>query len=398
MTEKVLILGAGYAGTVVANKLAREFRREIARGDLNVTILDKDDMNINQGGFTFLPFGLYSPEDLKRPRKEVISPRINCVFGENGEITGADLENRKVQVKSGDTFSYDYLVIATGSTTDISNIPGLSEDYNTFYTSMDDAFKLKEKIENFEQGRIAISVAQMPVSCPGATVKFAVMLNDYIKFMKTEEMCKNIQISFFWPMEPIGPPEFNKVATKVFEDDNIEINRNFKLAEVDSKNKEIVSQNGDREKYDLLITTPPHKSPQPIIDSGLTDETGWIPVDKFTLQYRGPAGNHDEVYVAGDSGPSSVIKSGIGAHYQSLVVSHNLINDIHGHGTKVSYMGEVGCPYIGAMPTPFTKGQAYIPSWSYGAPPESFEPTRLGWYIYRMYYYIHWDAGLKALF
>ena len=70
MTDRVLVLGAGAAGTVVANKLAREFRQEIAKDEVEITILDKNDMNINQGGFTFVPFGLYTPEDISRPRKK----------------------------------------------------------------------------------------------------------------------------------------------------------------------------------------------------------------------------------------------------------------------------------------------------------------------------------------
>ena len=75
MTDRVLVLGAGAAGSVVTNKVARAFRQEIAKDEVEITILDKNDMNINQGGFTFIPFGLYTPEDIKRPRKKVISPR-----------------------------------------------------------------------------------------------------------------------------------------------------------------------------------------------------------------------------------------------------------------------------------------------------------------------------------
>jgi sulfide:quinone oxidoreductase len=42
-------------------------------------------------------------------------------------------------------------------------------------------------------------------------------------------------------------------------------------------------------------------------------------------------------------------------------------------------------------------GKAYIATWSYHRPPESFDTTQLGWYMYRMYYYLHWDLSIKAL-
>ena len=147
MSNRVLVLGAGAAGSAVANKLAREFRQEIAKEEVEITILDKNDVNINQGGFTFIPFGLYTPEDISRSRKKLISPRVKCVFGEDGEIERVDLANREVTAKTGRNYSYDYLVIATGCIADVESVQGLSDDFNTFYTSLEDAFKLRKLYE-----------------------------------------------------------------------------------------------------------------------------------------------------------------------------------------------------------------------------------------------------------
>jgi sulfide:quinone oxidoreductase len=395
--NRVLILGAGAAGSAVANKLAREFRQEIAKEKVEITILDRNAVNINQGGFTFIPFGLYTPEDISRPRKKVISPRVKGVFGEDGEIERVDLANREVTAKSGEKYPYDYLVIATGCRADVESVSGLSSDFNTFYTSLEDAFKLRKLVSTFDKGRIVISTAQMPIPCPGAPGKFAVMLDAYLRYIRSEEVRRNVEISFLWPIELMGPPAYNEVASKVFEERNINIIRNFGLTEVDADKKEVVAANGERAKYDLLISIPPYKGIKALSDSGIAVESGWIPVDKSTLQYRGPVGSYDEVYALGDGSTAGAVKTGIGAHYQSLVVGQNLINDLHGNGIKVSYMGELGCPFVGAMYTPSTRGEAYIATWMYDKPLEPFKPTKLGWFLYRMYYYIYWDAGLKAL-
>jgi sulfide:quinone oxidoreductase len=395
--NRVLILGAGAAGSAVANKLAREFRQEIAKEKVEITILDRNAVNINQGGFTFIPFGLYTPEDISRPRKKVISPRVKGVFGEDGEIERVDLANREVTAKSGEKYPYDYLVIATGCRADVESVSGLSSDFNTFYTSLEDAFKLRKLVSTFDKGRIVISTAQMPIPCPGAPGKFAVMLDAYLRYIRSEEVRRNVEISFLWPIELMGPPAYNEAASKVFEERNINIIRNFGLTEVDADKKEVVAANGERAKYDLLISIPPYKGIKALSDSGIAVESGWIPVDKSTLQYRGPVGSYDEVYALGDGSTAGAVKTGIGAHYQSLVVGQNLINDLHGNGIKVSYMGELGCPFVGAMYTPSTRGEAYIATWMYDKPLEPFKPTKLGWFLYRMYYYIYWDAGLKAL-
>ena len=397
MSNRVLVLGAGAAGSAVANKLAREFRQEIAKEEVEITMLDKNDVNINQGGFTFIPFGLYTPEDISRSRKKLISPRVKCVFGEDGEIERVDLANREVTAKTGRNYSYDYLVIATGCIADVESVQGLSDDFNTFYTSLEDAFKLRKLVRTFDKGHIVISVAQMPIPCPGAPGKFAVMLDAYLRYIRDKEVRKNVEISFLWPIGPIGPPAYNKIASETFEEQNINLIRNFRLTEVDADKKEVVAESGDRVKYDLLISIPPHKGIKALADSGIAVEGNWIPVDKSTLQYRGPVGSYDEVYALGDGSTAGAVKTGIGAHYQSLVVGQNLVNDLHGNGIKVSYMGELGCPFVGAIYTPSTRGKAYIPTWTYDKLPEPFKPTKLGWFLYRMYYYIYWYAGLRAL-
>ena len=397
MTNRVLVLGAGAAGSAVANKLAREFRQEIAKEEVEITMLDKNDVNINQGGFTFIPFGLYTPEDISRSRKKLISPRVKCVFGEDGEVERVDLANREVTAKTGRNYSYDYLVIATGCIADVESVQGLSDDFNTFYTSLEDAFKLRKLVRTFDKGHIVISVAQMPIPCPGAPGKFAVMLDAYLRYIRDKEVRKNVEISFLWPIGPIGPPAYNKIASETFEEQNINLIRNFRLTEVDADKKEVVAESGDRVKYDLLISIPPHKGIKALADSGIAVEGNWIPVDKSTLQYRGPVGSYDEVYALGDGSTAGAVKTGIGAHYQSLVVGQNLVNDLHGNGIKVSYMGELGCPFVGAIYTPSTRGKAYIPTWTYDKLPEPFKPTKLGWFLYRMYYYIYWYAGLRAL-
>jgi sulfide:quinone oxidoreductase len=396
MKERVLILGAGYAGSVVANVLAREFRNKIAKDELEVIILDKNDTNINQGGFTFIPFELYTPEDITRPRNKLISPRVKAFYGNDGEVTGVNLGNKEVTVKSGKKYGYEYLVIAMGCRADPAAVPGLTDDLNTFYTSMEDAFKVRDLVKSINGGRIVVSIASMPIPCPGAPVKFTFMLESYLRNVKKNR--DDVQLTLVWPMEPVGPPEFNKMVTGQLKEKNIEIVRNFQLASVDAAKKELTSKKGDKVNYDLLISVPPHKAPQVLIGSGIAGENGWLSADPATLQYRGPAGNFDNVYVIGDLGPADILKTGIGAHYQAIAVSQNLINDIYGNRIKTPYRGETGCPIVTELETPGTPGRGYIATWKYGLPPAPFTTTKMGWFVYRMYYHIHWDISVKGLF
>lgn len=398
--KKVVIIGASTTGAIIANKLARELRREIARGNLKITALDKNSCcSVNQAGFTFVPFGYFTPEDLVRPIKKVISPRVNMVLGEDGKVVKIDLENKKVLTATGKEYPYDYLVIATGASVDLDGITGLSrENLNTFYTSLEDALKLGETLKKFKGGRIVVLTVKMPIPCPGAPSKFVVLLNDYLKCTKDEETLKKTKISFIWPVKSIGPPAYNTIISKLFEDNGIDIKREFKFSKVDEEAKEVVSADGERIKYDLLIVIPPYKCMQALVDSGMTDETGWVLVDKHTLQYKkSETERYDEIYVVGDSGPAEILKTGVSAHYQALITAQNLINDILGYSAKVRYRGETGCPIVVSSYTEAKKGRAYLATWTYGKPLEPFVPTKLGWFVYRMYYFLYWDATIKAL-
>jgi sulfide:quinone oxidoreductase len=112
----------------------------------------------------------------------LISPRTKCIFGNEGEIQNIEIQNRRVITTSNKTYSYDYLVIAIGSVPQLSKVRGLSKDFNSFYTSFDDATDLGRKIESFEKGNIVVLVTSMPIPCPGAPAKFSILLSDYLKY------------------------------------------------------------------------------------------------------------------------------------------------------------------------------------------------------------------------
>lgn len=395
-TKKLLILGAGAGGSIAANKIARELRKEIAKGEVEITLLDKDNENINQAGFTFLPFGFLTKNDIVRPRKSLISPRVKCAFGEDGEVTHVDLKNRIVTVKKpGKKYEYDYLLIAMGSEYDIDAVPGLANDFNSFYPSIRDAYALRDKINNFKEGHIVMFVPKLPIQCPGAPPKFTVFLDDYFRYVKNVR--DKVKISFLWP-DPSQCPAFKDKIIAGFEERGVEMVKGFESSEVNADRKEVILNGKDRIKYDLLITMPPHKGTKVLIDSGITGDNGWISVDKSTLQYRKSSSeSYDEVYCIGNAGPADVLKTGIGAHYQALITAQNLINDITGAGSKTLYRGETGCPYIESSYTSATRGKAYLPTWTYDNPPGKFEATEMGWFIYRLYYYTYWDTGIKAL-
>ncbi len=393
----LLILGAGACGSIVANKVTRELRREIAEDKYSVTVLDKNDMGLNPAGFTFIPFHLLAPEDIQRPLKKIISPRANAFFGDDGEVTRVDLENRKVSARSGKEYSYDYLVIATGARLAPEEVPGLAEDNNTFYT-LDGSIGLRDTLDTFDSGRIVVATPEMPIACPGAPSKFTVLLDDYLRHVRTGDIRDKVDLTFLWPINNVGPPVYNEKVISGFAERGINRRYNFKMESVDHKAKTVTSADGEKVDYDLLVSIPPHRGAKAMLDSGISDEKGWLPTNKYTLQYyKSPSESYDEVYAIGDGGPITMNKMGINAHFQALKTAQNLINDYHGNGVKSIYKGEQGCPIVESSYTPATDGKAYMVTWTYGNPAKSFTSRKMGWLIYRMYYYIYFDLTAKAI-
>ncbi|MFM8913951.1 MAG: FAD-dependent oxidoreductase, partial [Flammeovirgaceae bacterium] len=109
MKKQLIIVGAGTAGTMMANKLHLELDSVL----WDITVLDRDNQHYYQPGFLFLPFGVYEPKDVVKPKSEYIPKGVNFILEEVDRIEG---DNNLLVLKNGKTLEYDVLVMATGVT------------------------------------------------------------------------------------------------------------------------------------------------------------------------------------------------------------------------------------------------------------------------------------------
>ena len=66
--KQIVILGAGTAGTMMANKL----RNTLDKEEWNITIVDQFKTHYYQPGFLFLPFDIYTEKQVKKVGKKFI--------------------------------------------------------------------------------------------------------------------------------------------------------------------------------------------------------------------------------------------------------------------------------------------------------------------------------------
>jgi sulfide:quinone oxidoreductase len=330
--KKILILGSGAGGTMVASKL----RKELSEAEWEITIIDHDELHHYQPGWLFIPFGIYGEEDCVKPKREFIPPGVEFVLD---EVVGVNPDKREVEGQKG-RYNYDWLVIASGCHIVPEEVEGMMDDWygdvHTFY-SLEGAAELRKKLKYFDSGRVVLNMAEFPYKCPVAPIEF-VFMADW--FFHENGVRNNIEIEMVTPMADIfTKPMATKTLRTIADQKNIKVTPNFDIAQVNAKEKTIESHKGEKVPYDLLITVPPNFGAQYIENSEMGDPMNYVDTDHFTLKAKG----YENIYVVGDATNVPASKAGATAHYESETVTENLIREIEGQQPKPTYDGHTTC-------------------------------------------------------
>ncbi|AEJ39302.1 NAD(FAD)-dependent dehydrogenase [Sulfobacillus acidophilus TPY] len=357
---RIVLLGGGVGGTMVANQVARQLRQEIRRGEVQMTVINESATHVYQPMFLYMAFDQAVPQDAQHAERALLDPGVQLVVGSADRV---DREHNQVLMTDGRAFPYDYLVIATGSRPAPETIPGLLEGGHIFYTQ-EGALKLRQALHDFQGGRILVTVS-VPHKCPVAPLEFTLMVNDWVK---ARGLADKTEVFYTYPigrlhsLEPVA-----EWAGPVFEERGIRSQVYFNLESVDPVNHTVTSLEGDTIAYDLLVSIPPHTGQDVIKRSELGDAGGWIPTDRYSLQMDGA----DNIYVLGDATNLPISKAGSTAHFEADVVSANLINRIRGGLGSVRYDGKVFCFIEAGL------GEATYIKFDYQHPPKPQAPSEM---------------------
>ncbi len=330
--KKILILGSGAGGTMVANHL----RKKLSPKQWDITIIDNDEVHHYQPGWLFIPFDIYSPAECQKPKREFIPEGVSFVLD---EVVGIDKETRTVEGKKS-KYDYDWLVIASGCTIVPEEVEGMMDDYgkniHDFYT-LDGAIALREKMKYFSSGRLVFNIAELPYKCPVAPLEF-IFMADW--FFDSHGVRDSVEIELVTPMAgAFSKPIASSILGDIAVQKNIKVTPNFDIAQVNSEEKTIESHRGEKVDYDLLVAIPPNFGAKFLAGSGLEDPLRFVETDNFTLRAK----NADNIYVVGDATNVPASKAGAVAHYQSQTIAENIIREIDGQEPKPAFDGHATC-------------------------------------------------------
>lgn len=380
MPRRVLIVGGGTGGTIVANNLAHRLHEQLVDGRVEITVMDPSPLHIYQPAYLLIPFGIMHRNEAVRPERSLLAEKV--AFRQEG-ATKIDLANRTVYSGSA-KLEYDYLVLATGARPDYSQVPGLEGAGYDFYT-LENAYRLREALGRFGGGRLVIAVAGIPFKCPTAPIEFALLVDSHLRRLGIRDKA---QISYVYPLpRPFTIPNVAEDVQRIMEDRKIEVNLLFNVESVDPERREIRSLEGETIKYDMAVMTPPHTGADVIRESGIADKGGWIPTDKYTLRVRG----YDDVYAVGDGTDLPVSKAGSAADFEAAVVATNIWDDINGFAPTLRYDGKVMCFIITGI------GEATMLLFDYEHPPRPPPPTFACYWYKLMYNRLYWTVTAKGM-
>lgn len=331
--RKIVILGCGAGGTMVAANL----RKELDEGEWQITLIDKDEQHHFQSGYLFIPFGIYSKDDVLKPKRDFVPKGVDFVVD---NVIKIDTEQRRLETETGGSYDYDWLVISTGCRIVPEEVEGMMdvwrEDVFDFYT-LEGAVALSKKLKYFDSGKVVLNIAEFPYKCPIAPIEF-VFLADW--FFQVNGVRDKVEIEFVTPIDNIFTKPVAAKALRAFSDKkNIKVTPYFDLAKVNANEKTIESHKGEKVEYDLLVAIPPNFGDKAITDSDMGDPMGYMQVDQYTLK----AQNVDRVYVLGDATNVPTSKAGSVAHYMSYTVVENLVREIDGREALPSFDGHATC-------------------------------------------------------
>ena len=330
-----LILGSGTGGTMVANKMSAALDSQ----EWRIIIVDRDEAHYYQPGFLFIPFGIYSPADVVKPKRNFLPPTVEVIFG---DIELIEPDRNRVTLSNKKTINYDYMVVSTGSYIHPEEITGMKDgggwhqNIFDFYTPQG-AIALSKFLKFWKGGRMILNVAEMPIKCPVAPLEF-LFLADW--FFKERNMRDKVEIVFATPLPgAFTKPRASSVLGNMLVDRGISLETDFAIMEVDNS-KQVIRSYDERELgYDLLVTIPTNKGADVIGNSGMGDELNFIPVNKHTMQSQ----KWENIWLIGDASNAPASKAGSVAHFMLDVVVENILRHMEGLDPLPKFDGHANC-------------------------------------------------------
>ena len=337
--SRIVILGAGTAGTIMANRLRRRYAGQVASGQASITVVDPDPRHIYQPGLLFIPFGIYHPDDVVRPRRMQLHDDVEYRPVAVDRIVPDD---NAVLLADGTRLPYDVLLIATGTRIAPEETEGLTgrewgHAIFDFYT-IEGATALAKKLATWRGGRLVVNVVEMPIKCPVAPLEFSFLADWYFTMRGIREA---VEITYATPLDAaFTKPIAARALGHLLDDKRVHLVTDFNAGRVDNEAKVLYSWDERAVPFDLLVTIPLHQGAAFLrATPELVDDNAFVLIDPRTLQ--SPV--RPNVFAIGDATNAPTSKAGSVAHFESELLDENIARFLDGKPVEPEFDGHANC-------------------------------------------------------
>ncbi len=392
--KKLLILGAGTAGTISANRM----NRMLNLNEWQITVVDPGPGHYYQPDFLFIPFGMVTPKTVARSKRDYLPSTIKMI---QAAVEMIEPDHNQVRLSNGTTLTYDFLIIATGTDIHPEETPGLAEDewgksIHTFY-SWQGANALLQKLRTWEGGRLVVNVVENPIKCPVAPMEFLLLADWYFHERGIRD---RVELIYATPLPgAFTKPTASKLIGELLQQKNIRVETEFMIERADPDAKKIISYDEREVEFDLLVSIPLNKGAEVIGKSGLGDELNYSPVNKNTLL----SDKFANIFVLGDASNIPASKAGSVAHFSIDTFGENFMRYIEGQPLLPLFDGHANCfiesGYGKGMLIDFNYTQEPLPG-RYPMPGVGpftlLEESEMNHWGKLMFRWIYWNIMLKG--
>jgi sulfide:quinone oxidoreductase len=336
----VLIIGGGTAGITVAAQLLQQ---EAAP---KVTIVDPSKTHDYQPIWTLVGGGVFPREISRRAMADIMPRGVNWI---RDRVTTFNPEKNEVQTEGGKSLTYNELIVAAGIQLNWDAVKGLPDAINKGGVCSNYGYDKVpytwETIQAFQGGNAVFTFPATPIKCAGAPQKIMYLAEETFRRRGIREQANVIYASATAGI--FGIPKYAQALNKIVEERKIQTQFSKDLVEVRPQSREAVFHdvNGAEElvlKYDMMHVTPPQSAPNFIRQSPLAAESGWVDVDKHTLQHM----KFRNVFSLGDCSSLPCSKTGAAVRKQAPALVENVIAFRAGKPLTGHYDGYASCPLV----------------------------------------------------
>jgi sulfide:quinone oxidoreductase len=323
----------------MANRLARMYRREIADGRARITVVDQDDRHVYQPGLLLLPFGMYTKDEVSKPRRRQVARTVEYV---QAAIDRVEPDADVVHLADGRTIPYDVLIVASGTRVAPEETEGMTgagwrEKVFDFYT-VEGADALRQALAAFPGGTLAVNIVDMPIKCPVAPLEFAFLADWHLRERGLRE---KTELTYVTPLDgAFTKPVASERLGSMLAEKGIALETEFATGQVDGEAGRLVSYDEREVPFDLLVTIPLHAGAEFVGRSpGLGADLDFVPTDLRTLQSEAKP----NVFALGDATSLPTSKAGSVTHFEGEVLTENVLRHLAGRELEGEYDGHANC-------------------------------------------------------